>query len=280
MTTSETPTRQVLIQAIRTLPFDLGASLCASGWMDSLRTDEMSAFTALFEEHGYLGARTNALDFAIAAVMGLDRCIPFVWPLDPDGMAADVGGSGMVVMDGAVQRGGMHARTLLCPVNSRLVAVAVSSVDPRITGEGVAHSPWVRVQVWCRPTRDLEPWSDIRRLASLALASELVGVARRIADDAAIHKQPGRDTASEMATGPNSAQTSATIAEARAAIAASWADGSLEAAERAVSAAAVAQDVVAGHVARVCGNIKRAQLHPMRLLAEESRGRIHRDLAR
>ena len=68
--------------------------------------------------------------------------------------------------------------------------------------------------------------------------------------------------------------------DARAAIAASWADGSPEAAERAVSVAAVAQDVVAGHVARVCGEVKRARLHPMRLLTEESRWRIHRDLAR
>ena len=36
-------------------------------------TDEGFAFTALFEEQGYLAADTNALDIAIATVLGLRR---------------------------------------------------------------------------------------------------------------------------------------------------------------------------------------------------------------
>ena len=118
--------RQAMVQALRTSPSDLGAELSALGWMESRHTDETSAFTALFEEHGYLGARTNALDIVTVAVMGLDRQLPVIWPLHPDATAAELGGSGVVVMDGAVQRGGLHARTALCPVNDRLVSLAVS----------------------------------------------------------------------------------------------------------------------------------------------------------
>jgi hypothetical protein len=57
-----------MVQALRTSPSDLGAELSVLGWMESRHTDETSAFTALFEEHGYLGARTNALDIVTVAV--------------------------------------------------------------------------------------------------------------------------------------------------------------------------------------------------------------------
>ena len=68
--------RQAIVQALHTSPSDLGAELSVLAWMESRHTDETSAFTALFEEHGYLGARTNALDIVTVAVMGLDRQLP------------------------------------------------------------------------------------------------------------------------------------------------------------------------------------------------------------
>ena len=36
-------------------------------------------------------------------------------------------------MDGAVQRGGLHARPVLCPVSDRLVSLAVSSVEEQMS---------------------------------------------------------------------------------------------------------------------------------------------------
>ncbi len=191
--------------------------------MESRHTDETSAFTALFEEHGYLGARTNALDIVTVAVMGLDRQLPFIWPLHPDATAAEIGGSGVVVMDGAVQRGGLHARTVLCPVNDRLVSLAVSSVEEQISGETVAGSPWVRVQVWGCPSGDLGPWPEVRRRARLALASELVGVSRRIIDSAAVHigspRGPRREVLSEQTAPSGLTRASAKMADVRAVIA-------------------------------------------------------------
>jgi hypothetical protein len=272
--------RQAMVQALRTSPSDLGAELSVLGWMESRHTDETSAFTALFEEHGYLGARTNALDIVTVAVMGLDRQLPVIWPLHPDATAAEIGGSGVVVMDGAVQRGGLHARTVLCPVNDRLVSLAVSSVEEQISGETVAGSPWVRVQVWGCPSGFLGPWPEVRRRARLAFASELVGVSRRIIDSAAVHigspRGSGREVLGEQAVRSSLTQASAKMADVRALIAECWADGSVEAAEWAVTAATAAQDAVAHHVAVICGDVNLALLHPMRFLVEQGHGRIHR----
>ena len=184
---------------------------------------------------------------------------PVIWPLHPDATAAEIGGSGVVVMDGAVQRGGLHARTVLCPVNDRLVSLAVSSVEGQISGETVADSPWVRVQVWGCPSGDLGPWPEVRRRARLALASELVGVSRRIIDSAAVHvgspRGPRREVLSEQAARSSLTHASAKMADVRALIAACWADGSVEAAERAVAVATAAQDAVAHQAMTICGEI-------------------------
>jgi len=176
-------------------------------------------------------------------------------------------------MDGAVQRGGLHARTVLCPVNDRLVSLAVSSVEEQISGETVAGSPWVRVQVWGCPSGFLGPWPEVRRRARLAFASELVGVSRRIIDRAAVHigspRGPRREVLSEQTAPSGLTRASAKLADVRALIAACWADGSVEAAEWAVTAATAAQDAVAHHVAVICGEVNLALLHPMRFLVEQ-----------
>src|SRR6478672_9803084 len=162
-------------------------------------------------------------------------------------------------MDGAVQRGGLHARTVLCPVNDRLVSLAVSSVEGQISGETVADSPWVRVRVWGCPSGDLGPWPEVRRRARLALASELVGVSRRIIDSAAVHvgspRGPRREVLSEQAARSSLTHASAKMADVRALIAACWAEGSVEAAEWAVTVATAAQDAVAHQATTICGEI-------------------------
>jgi hypothetical protein len=163
--------RQSLFRALRTPPSDLGA--------------ELHVVASLFEEHGYVSASPNTWDVVTATVIGLDRPLPVIWPLQPDATATEIGGSGVVVMEGAVQRDGLHARTVLCPLSDRIVSLTVSSVDEQLTGEMVAGSPWVRVQVWGCPSADLGSWPEVRRRACLALARELVEVAYRIIDGTA-----------------------------------------------------------------------------------------------
>jgi hypothetical protein len=45
-----------LRQALRTSPTDISAALGELDWLELLYTDEKLLFSALFEEHGYLGA--------------------------------------------------------------------------------------------------------------------------------------------------------------------------------------------------------------------------------
>ena len=66
-------------------------------------------------------------------------------------------------------------------------------------------------------------------------------------------------------------RASAKMADVRALIAACWADGSVQAAERAVTAATAAQDAVAHQATTICGEIDLAQLHPMRAVVPDSR---------
>ena len=103
-----------------------------------------------------------------------------------------------------------------------------TDVEEQISGETVADSPWVRVQVWGCPSGDLGPWPEVRRRARLALASELVGVSRRIIDSAAVHvgspRGPRREVLSEQAARSSLTHASAKMADVRALIAACWAE--------------------------------------------------------
>lgn len=105
-------------------------------------------------------------------------------------------------------------------------------------------------------------------------------MSRRIIDCAAVHigspRGPGLEVLSEQAARSSLTQASAEMADVRAVIAACWADGSVEAAEWAVTAATAAQDAVAHHVAVICGDVNLALLHPMRFLVEQGHWRIHR----
>jgi len=59
------------------------------------------------------------------------------------------------------------------------------------------------------------------------------------------------------------------MADVRALIAACWAEGSVEAAEWAVTVATAAQDAVAHQATTICGEIDLAQLHPMRAVVPD-----------
>jgi hypothetical protein len=264
---AKTVVREALRQALQASETDVSAALTKLGWSDLLYADEASFFTALFEEHGYLGACTNALDIVTAATLGLDGRAAFVWPLDPEVAAVDMGGSGMVLMEGAVLRSRLHAAAnLLCPVSGRLTSLAVSSfVEQQPSQELETTSPWARARVWGYPIGDIAPWQEARRLARLAVASEFVGATSRIIDGAvactsATH-QSGLGCDSERARS-SLAGALAEVASAKELIATSWADGSTAAAGEAVMAAAGACEAVSQRVGGLCGGLNLVAHHP------------------
>jgi hypothetical protein len=259
--------RDALRQALQDSETDVSAALGKLDWPDLLYADEASFYTALFEEHGYLGAYTNALDIVAAATLGLDGRAAFVWPLDPGATAVDIGGSGMVLIEGAVLRSRLHAAAnLLCPVSGRLTSLAVSSfAEQQLSQESETRSPWVRATVWGYPGRDIAPWQEVRRLARLAIASEFVGAARRIIDGAVARMstthQPGLGGDSETAQS-SFARAVAEVANAKELIATSWADGSTAAAGGAVMAAAGACATVSQRAGGLCDGLDPVVHHP------------------
>lgn len=272
---AEMVVRDALRQALQASDTDVSAAFTKLGWPDLLYADEALFYTALFEEQGYLGACTNALDIVAAATLGLDGRAAFVWPLDAGATAVEIGGSGMVLMEGVVLRSQLHAAAnLLCPVSDRLTSLAVSSfTEQQLSQESVTVSPWLRAKIWGYPVGDMAPWQEVRRLARLAIASEFVGAARRIIDDtvariSATHL-PGLGCDSEKARSCL-ARAVTEVASAKELIAASWAEGSTAAAGSAVIAAAGACDAVNQRAAGLCDGPDPGGHHPFGPLASSA----------
>jgi hypothetical protein len=260
--------RTSLREALAGSPNDVSTALAEFDWQDVVYTDEGFAFTALFEEQGYLAADTNALDVATAAVLGLDGRAPVLWPLTADANAQDVGGSGVVLIEGVSLRGPLNATAnMLAPVAGRMKMLAVSSIEEVALGGMARGSGWVRRRVWGTPTTEFGPWCDVESRARLAIASELVGLAHRIidlaSDQVSARRQFGRSIASNQAVRFRLAEAYAEMVGAQALIAAAWQDRSPAAARWAKAAAGSAHDAVSKHAMQVCGAIGLSEEHPL-----------------
>jgi hypothetical protein len=262
----ESLVRNSLKQALADTPTDIGSVLAEFGWQEFVDTDERFAVTALFAEIGYLGADTNALELAIAAVLGRGGDEPVIWPLGVGGGRDDTG-SGVVTLDGVALRGGLDAVRVLAPVDGVLCSVTVNSVDETPLAGMASESSWVRVRVSGTSDAELWPWGEVERRACLALASELVGVVQRIIDIAVdqvtTRRQFGRAIGSYQAVRFRLAESYVEMVGARALIKSAWEDGSRVAARSAKTVAGAAHDTVAKHAIQVCGAIGLSQEHPL-----------------
>jgi hypothetical protein len=279
--------RGSLRQALATAPQDISAALAEFGWQDLVYTDEPLAFTALFEEQGYLAADTNALDIAVATVLGLDGRTPVLWPVNSYSNAQEMGGSGVVVADGVSLRGQLTATddgpapdagvavrgqanatdNILAPVGGRMRMLAVSSIEERALGGMARGSSWVSRRVWGSPTADFGSWLEVETRARLAIASELVGVMQRIvelaAEQVSSRRQFGRPIAANQAVRFRLAEAHVEVVGAKALIAAAWEDGSPASAGWAKAVAGSAHDAVAKHAMQVCGAVGLSNEHPL-----------------
>lgn len=260
--------RSSLRQALAGSAADVSTALAEFDWQDLVNTDEGFAFTVLFEEQGYLAADTNALDIAVATVLGLDGQAPVLWPVNSHLSGEELGGSGVVVGDGVALRGRLTATdTILAPVAGRLQMLAVSSVEDTALGGMARASAWVRRRVWGTPITDFGPWPDVERRARLAIASELVGLAHRIidlaADQVSTRHQFGRPIATNQAVRFRLAEAHVEMVGAKALIAAGWQDGSSAAARWAKTVAGYAHDAVVKHAIQVCGAVGLSEEHPL-----------------
>lgn len=260
--------RGSLRQALAGSPKNVGAALDEFGWREFVDTDEAFAFTALFEEQGYLAADTNALDVAVSAVLRLDGNFPAIWPLGRSSSGGEIGGSGELFVDGVALRGGFGAcATVLAPVGGRMHMVSLSSIEEAPLGGMASGSAGVYVRGWGTHIADLGPWPDVERRGLLAIASELVGVTHRIVDVAtaqvSTRRQFGRPIGANQSVRFRLAEAYVEMVGARALIAAAWADGSPASARWAKTVAGTAHDAAAKHAMQVCGAIGLSEEHPL-----------------
>jgi alkylation response protein AidB-like acyl-CoA dehydrogenase len=107
----------------------------------------------------------------------------------------------------------------------------------------------------------------VERRCRLALASELVGLARRIIDVSAekvrTQRRLGRPVGADEAVRSQLTQAYAEMAGARAMVTAAWEDGSPASALWAKVTAARAHDTAAKQALRVCGAVGLHTEHPL-----------------
>lgn len=260
---SETLSRSSLRRALAHTTNDVSAALAEIGWQEFVDTDEGLAFTSLFEELGYAGASTDALDIAAASVLGCSYAgVPVVWPLHDGESAEEVGGSGQLFAEGVLlnaQR--TAARTIFVSAGGRMRLLTVSAISPSDVNDIARDSGWVRVRAWGTPVAELSSWPFVKRRGLLAVASELAGVADRIVDVIGAEVSGRRrhaDAASAVSNPASSGcEAGSAIAVAKTAIAAAWQGGSLAAAPRARATARAAFDVVAMDATDQCDALGR-----------------------
>lgn len=260
--------RSALRDALTASVDDVGTVLAEFDWQALFHADGALAFTVLFEQLGYLAISTDALDIATAVVLGIDGHPLVLWPLTSEASGQELGGSGVVSVAGLALHGGLDAAaTVLVPMDGSARLLAVSSLQEAALGGMATGSGWHRARFWGALVGDFGPWSELERHAMLAVASELVGVTRRIIDVAAAQvttrHQFGRSIASNQSVRFRLAEAHVDMVGARALVAAAWEDGSPESAMWAKAVAGSAHDTVAKHAMQVCGAIGLSEEHPL-----------------
>ena len=238
---------------------DIGAALADFGWAELAATDEPFAFTALFEEQGYLGVDTDALDVVLTGELGLGNAASVIWR-----PVASVDGA----IEGIALRGVEGAgRSLLVSVNGVLRRLEAESVEEAPLGGMASDTRWVRVRIEGSSTEIGFSWPIVERKARLAVASELVGVSRRIIDVAVAQvsdrRQFGQPIGAYQAVRHRLAEAYAEMVGARGLVAAAWENGSETASIAALAVAAPAHDAVAKHAIQVCGAIGLSEEHEL-----------------
>jgi hypothetical protein len=258
--------RSSLHEALVRSTGDVAPALAEFGWRELAETDEAFAFIALFEEQGSLCADTEALDAVTASLAGLEEPASVVWPRGTVPPDAEVGNP-LEVFGVALRSVAGADRAVLAPTAGGLHEVADPEVDEQPLGGMAAEYRWVRVRVRGSVSRRVADWAEVERRSRLALASELVGVARRILEVASnqvsTRRQFGRTIGSNQSVRFRMSESYAETVGAASLIMAAWEDGSAGSAAWAKAVAADAHDTVAKHAMQVCGAIGLSGEHPL-----------------
>jgi hypothetical protein len=259
-------------EALKIFSIDVAQTLSQLGWRSLAQTDQELAVTALFEEQGRLALSTTALDYVAADFLDVGTDATFVWPLRSGSNVNDRRRKHDIGVEGVILRQDILSdRLILAPVNERVCVLDVSTLNVRPLGGMAIDEGWAHVSCIGRIAADAAPWSGMERLARLALASELIGVANKMVELASAHVtdrfQFGRPIGSNQAVRFRVADAYAEVAGAQSLISAAWRDGSEQAALTAKTVAGRAHSTVVNNVLQVGGAIGLSEEHPFPHLA-------------
>jgi hypothetical protein len=259
--------RRTVRDALSTSRIDIASTLSELGWRTLADTDKELAVTALFEEQGRLALSTRALDFVAAAELDVEPNTLFLWPMTNGSNINDRRRTQRVNVEGlALQRNVLAGQFILAPVNDRVCVIDISDLKENALSGMAVDAGWAFVSCSGLIASDVGPWLGLELVASLALASELVGLAERMIELATVHvterHQFGRPIGANQAVQFRLADAYAAMAGARSLVSAAWGDGSPEAALTAKTVAGQAHCVVVDNVLQVGGAIGLSEEHP------------------
>ena len=165
-----------------------------------------------------------------AALSGVAGAATVIWPWaaspavdSDDGRTLDMSGIALRSVAGS------H-RTVLVPSGGVLHEVEDPQVTEAPLGGMAREFRWVRVRVQGSSANEVAQWTEVERRSRLALASELVGVARRIlevaSDQVSTRRQFGRTIGSNQSVRFRMAESYAETVGAASLVTAAWEDGS------------------------------------------------------
>jgi hypothetical protein len=254
----------------------LDAALEDLGWRDALAADRSTAVAVLFECLGATTTSSAALDWLLAAALGVEDertavVLPALRQTDApgrvDGDRCAVAGLGSAAMDRctravvvATSAGGM---TTLVVDAARLERRQASGLDPSL---GLFE---VSGEFACTESLESGPaeWPAVLALGQLALGYELVGAGRTMLELARAHAlervQFGHPIATFQAVRHRLAESLVALEAAAALLDAAWEDPSPDIAAMAKAFAGRSARVTARHCQQVLAGIGFTTEHPL-----------------
>jgi hypothetical protein len=253
----------------------LDAALDEIGWRDALGSDPHEAVAVLFEQQGFVGATSSALDDVLLGALGHGTATAGVVLARSGGAEApgSLEGDRFLVHGlGSSALTGRTSAVVVASTGDKQVAgiIPLTSLNLRpISGIDPAYG---LVEVDGETTTDeLEPvdWSSAVTSGQLALAHELVGASRKMLALAREHalqrEQFGQPIARFQAVRHRLADTLVAIETATAVLDAAWMDPSAETAAMAKAVAGRSARTAIRHCQQVLAGIGFTKEHSLHL---------------
>jgi alkylation response protein AidB-like acyl-CoA dehydrogenase len=251
---------------------ELDAALHELGWIDALAADPRTAVSTLFTALGAAASTSSALEWAVAAALGLDGSTGLVLPALGTDHAPATSYADHITVHGIGTGKLADAETVVVVTARGGAHIAASVPAAALTRRSIRGlDPWLG---WVQIDGDIAAldgkdvdWPAGVGMARRALAHELIGASRRMLDLAREHAlervQFGQPIARFQAIRHRLADVLVAIEAAEAMADAAWIDGSTTTAAMAKAVAGRSARTAARHCQQVLAGIGFTTEHPL-----------------